>query len=262
MSSKVRPEAPSDASSAVPARGGPQNVEVLAIVQARMSSTRLPGKVVADVCGEPMLLLLLTRLQAARSVRGILVATSTDASDDGIEDVARKAGCETYRGSLDDVLGRFVAAAANDEGPLIRITADCPLIDPGLVDAVAELFARTPNCAYASNIEPRTYPDGLDVEVFSRQALERAAEVATDPRDREHVTAVMRRDPARFAAAALVCDEPLGDLRWTVDTEADLDFLRLVVARLGEGRYTAGMRDILDAVRAEPSLVDYRGRRG
>jgi spore coat polysaccharide biosynthesis protein SpsF (cytidylyltransferase family) len=235
---------------------------VLAIVQARTSSTRLPGKVLADVRGEPMLLLLLQRLQRARRVEQIVVATSTDASDDGVADVARDAGCKTHRGSLDDVLGRFVTAAGDHEGPCARITADCPLIDPALVDAVAELFDRTPNCAYASNIEPRTYPDGLDVEVFSREALKLAAEVATDPQDREHVTTVMRRDPSRFAAASLVADELLGNLRWTVDTGADLDFLRLVVARLGTHRYTAGMREILDAIRTDPSLADYRGRRG
>jgi spore coat polysaccharide biosynthesis protein SpsF len=209
-----------------------------------------------------MLLLLLKRLQNATRLERIVVATSMDASDDGVEDLARKAGCDVYRGSLDDVLARFVGAAAGHDGPLARLTADCPLIDPGLVDAVAELFGRTPDCAYASNIERRTYPDGLDVEVFSREALDLAAKVAIDPGDREHVTTVIRRDPTRFPAAALVLDEPLGELRWTVDTEADLDFVRRVVDRLGARRYTAGMGEILGAIRMEPSLADYRGRRG
>ena len=216
----------------------------------------------ADVGGEPMLLLLLKRLKGAERLEHILVATSTHASDDEIEDVARDAGCGAFRGSLDDVLGRFVAAASGHGGPFTRITADCPLIDPALVDAVVELFDRTPNCAYANNIEPRTYPDGLDVELFSREALELAAEIATDPQDREHVTTVMRRDPTRFATAALVSDESLGDLRWTVDTEADLDFLRRVVVRLGARRYTASMGEILYAIREDPSLADYRGHRG
>jgi spore coat polysaccharide biosynthesis protein SpsF len=236
--------------------------EVLAIVQARMSSTRLRGKVLAEVCGEPMLLLLLKRLKGAKQVGRIVVATSTDPSDDRVEEVSRKADCGVCRGALDDVLGRFVAAAADHPGPFVRITADCPLIDPALVDAVAELFHRTPDCAYASNIEPRTYPDGLDVEVFSRKALELAAGIAISPTDREHVTAVIRRDPGRFATAALVSDECLRDLRWTVDTEADLDFVRRVAARLGAHRYTAGMAETLSAIRMQPSLAEYRGRRG
>jgi spore coat polysaccharide biosynthesis protein SpsF (cytidylyltransferase family) len=209
-----------------------------------------------------MLQFLLKRLKRAKRVEQIVVATSTDASDDGVKDLAREAGCTVCRGSLDDVLERFVDAATGHKGPFARITADCPLIDPALVDAVAELFDRTPNCAYASNIEPRTYPDGLDVEVFSRDALGLAAEVAIDPQDREHVTAVMRRDSTRFTTAALVSDEPLGHLRWTVDTEADLDFIRRVVVRLGAARYTAGMGEILTAIRMEPSLADFRGHRG
>ena len=113
------------------------------------------------------------------------------------------------------------------------------------------------------NIEPRTYPDGLDVEVFSRVVLDLTDEIATDRQDREHVTPVMRRDPDRFPAVALVSEEPLGDLRWTVDTEADLDFVRRVVARLGTRRYTAGMVGIPDA-RPERtlSLADHRGHSG
>lgn len=235
---------------------------MLAIVQARMSSTRLPGKVLADVEGEPMLMLLLKRLRRAELVEQIVVATSADASDDRVEDLARKSGSAVYRGSLDDVLGRFVGAAAGHDGPIARVTADCPLIDPTLVDRVAEVFEQTPDCAYASNIEPRTYPDGLDVEVFSRKALEFAVKVATDPQDREHVTTVMRREQIHFPTASLICDEDLGDLRWTVDTQADLEFLRLVVARLGARRYLAGMREILDGIHTEPSLADHGGRRG
>jgi spore coat polysaccharide biosynthesis protein SpsF (cytidylyltransferase family) len=235
---------------------------VLAIVQARMTSTRLPGKVLADVGGEPMLMLLLRRLQRAKTVGQIVIATSSDPSDDEVENLARKSGSKTYRGSLDDVLGRFVGAAGDYRGALARITADCPLIDPTLLDAVVELFDETPNCAYASNIEPRTYPDGLDVEVFGREALDLAAELAIDPDDREHVTTIMRGDPIRFPSAALTSAERLGDLRWTVDDETDLDFLRQVIARLGTRRYTADMEEILGAIRMEPSLANYQGRRG
>lgn len=236
---------------------------VVAIVQARMSSTRLPGKVLADVHGEPMLALLIRRLRGARGIEQIVVATSIDPADDCVEQAARGMGCAVYRGDRDDVLGRFVGAAAAHEGPLVRVTADCPLIDPAIVDAVIDFFRSTPECAYASNIEPRTYPDGLDVEVFSAETLERVAATAEDPYDREHVTAMIRRDPSRFRSASLVCEtEHLGDVRWTVDQEDDLEFVREVVARLGARRYTAGMSEILESVRAEPSLADFRGRRG
>jgi spore coat polysaccharide biosynthesis protein SpsF (cytidylyltransferase family) len=146
---------------------------------------------------------------------------------------------------------------------LARVTADCPLIDSVIVDAVVDLFCSTAGCAYASNIEPRTYPDGLDVEVFSSEALEDVAAGATDPHDREHVTPAILGNPHRFPSASLIWEEEqLNDVRWTVDTQDDLEFVREVVARLGPRRYTAGMREILETVRQEPSLTDYRGRRG
>jgi spore coat polysaccharide biosynthesis protein SpsF (cytidylyltransferase family) len=234
----------------------------LAVVQARMSSTRLPGKVIADVCGEPMLALLLKRLARSRRIRRIVVATSTDPGDDVIEEIATALGHDAYRGSRDDVLARFVGAAAGHHGPVVRITADCPLIDAVIVDEVIALFGATSGCEYASNIEPRTYPDGLDVEVFSPKALSVAAALAVDSDDREHVTAVMRRDQQRFGSVSLVREESLGDLRWTVDTADDLAFVTEVVRRLGSDRYTAGMSEILEAVRQEPSFADLNGRRG
>jgi spore coat polysaccharide biosynthesis protein SpsF (cytidylyltransferase family) len=224
---------------------------------------RLPGKVLADVGGEPVLALLLRRLRRSRDIERIVVATSTDPADDRIEQVARGMSCDVHRGSRDDVLSRFAGAATGHAGPLARVTADCPLIDSVIVDAVIDLFCGTAGCAYASNIEPRTYPDGLDVEVFSSEALGVVAAGAVDPQDREHVTPAIRRDPHRFRSASLVCEEEqLGDVRWTVDTHDDLEFVREVVARLGPRRYTAGMREILEAVRREPSLTNYGGRRG
>ena len=142
-----------------------------------------------------MLALLLRRLQPARELQRIVVATSTESVDDRIEDVAREIGSDVYRGALDDVLSRFEGAASRHPGPLVRVTADCPLIDPAIVDDAIRLFERTPGCAYASNVEPRTYPDGLDVEVFSAAALQRVARMTKQPADREHVTTVIRRNP-------------------------------------------------------------------
>jgi spore coat polysaccharide biosynthesis protein SpsF len=236
--------------------------KVLAVVQARMSSTRLPGKSLADVGGEPMLSLLLQRLQRSRKIDGLVIATSIDRSDDAIEATVQELGRRVYRGDRDDVLARFVGAANGHRGPVVRITADCPLIDPSIADEVIDLFLNSSDCDYASNIEPRTYPDGLDVEVVSHELLERIAASVDEPSDREHVTSAIRRDVERLRSASLVLEENLGDLRWTVDTSDDLGFVRQVVARLERRRYAAGMTEILAAIRAEPSLACYHGRRG
>jgi spore coat polysaccharide biosynthesis protein SpsF len=234
----------------------------LAIVQARMTSTRLPGKTLADVCGEPMLALLLGRLRHASEVGRIVVATSTDPDDDPIEELGRALSFEVYRGERDDVLGRFVGACDGHAGAAVRITGDCPLVDAGIVDEVIRLFHATEGCVYASNIEPRTYPDGLDVEVVACSVLRGLADETDDPDEREHVTIAIRGGPERFPRAALVREEDLGDLRWTVDTAEDLEFLRRLVPRLGPARDRAGLEQILAAVRAEPSLAAFEGRRG
>jgi spore coat polysaccharide biosynthesis protein SpsF len=239
-------------------------MSALAIVQARMSSTRLPGKVLADVGGEPMLALLLRRLARAKNVDEIRVATSTRSEDDAIAEQAQALGHAAYRGPLDDVLARFVGAAEGHAGPIVRLTADCPLIDPATVDAVIALFEGTAGCAYASNVLPRTYPDGLDTEVVSLAALQAIHAETTDATEREHVTIGVRADPARWPAAALVHEpESLGELRWTVDTPDDLAFVRAVVARLDDARYEASMEAILGRVRSDPALAAFPGgRRG
>lgn len=234
----------------------------LVVVQARMSSTRLPGKVLADVDGEPMLALLLRRLSGVRRASGIVVATSDAPDDAQIADAAARCGVRVHRGSLDDVLGRFAGAIGDHAGPVVRVTADCPLIDPDVVDAAVELFGATEGCAYASNVTVRTYPDGLDVEVVDADALRAVAAETRDPAAREHVTIAVREDPARFPAADLVHPEDLGDLRWTVDTAEDLAFVRTVVRRLGPRRAQAGLEEILQAVRRAPSLVARDGVRG
>lgn len=237
-------------------------VGALAIVQARMSSTRLPGKTLADVEGEPMLALLLRRLRNARRIGEILIATSTDVLDDPIVRLASSVGVAVSRGSRLDVLERFLVATADREGPVVRITGDCPLIDPGIVDRTVERFLSVPGCAYASNIEPRTFPDGLDVEVFDAGALLMVASESLDTYDREHVTSAIRARPERFPQAALVAACDLGALRWTVDEPEDLEFVRALVRRLGDRRHEAGMAEILSAVRDEPSLAAFHGCRG
>ena len=231
----------------------------LAVVQARMSSSRLPGKSLADIDGEPSLALMLRRVERARSVARVVVATSTDSVDDPIASLAHELGISAVRGPLEDVLARFVAAVVDHDGPVVRLTGDCPLIDPAIIDEVVALYQRTPGCAYASNIEPRTFPDGLDVEVVAADALRTIAAETISDADREHVTTAIRAQPSRFPAASLVHDPDLGHVRWTVDEQVDLEFVRDVVSRLGERRYEAGLDEILDAVRIPPSMAEFGG---
>lgn len=228
----------------------------LAVIQARMSSTRLPGKVLADVAGQPLLDLLLDRLARSRTLDHVVVATSTEPSDDPIAAFCEERGVVVHRGSLDDVLERFVGAIGDFPGIVVRITADCPLIDPTIVDAVVEALVASPASVYSSNVEPRTFPDGLDVEAIRASAMRELDETVTDPGLREHVTLQLRRDPSRWPRTSVVHQPDLGSLRWTVDTASDLDFVRAVVDRLGPRRYAAGLDEILESVRRGPSLSD------
>jgi spore coat polysaccharide biosynthesis protein SpsF (cytidylyltransferase family) len=227
-----------------------------------MSSTRLPGKTLAEVDGEPLLALLLRRLGFARRIGEIVVATSVEPSDDPIVELALSLGARVSRGPRRDVLARFLVAIGDRDEPIVRITGDCPLIDPCIVDDAVELFRSTPGCAYASNIQPRTFPDGLDVEVVAGAALRAVAGESLDEEDREHVTSAIRSQPERFRQAAMVRECDLGELRWTVDELEDLEFVRVLVGRLGARRYEARLVEILSAVRAEPSLAAYHGCRG
>jgi spore coat polysaccharide biosynthesis protein SpsF (cytidylyltransferase family) len=212
--------------------------------------------VLADIEGEPMLALLLRRVAAARSLTGIVVATSEGSDDDPVAAAAVAAGAAVHRGPLDDVLARLAGAAAGHDGAVVRLTADCPLADPAVIDETVQLLERSPLCRYASNVEPRTYPDGLDVEALPAATLRELDATVADPDLREHVTLAIRRAPDRWGAAALVHRPDLGALRWTVDTEDDLRFVRAVVGRLGAARHSAGIDAILAAVRAEPSLAE------
>lgn len=202
------------------------------IVQARMTSTRLPGKVLLPVAGRPMLAWVLDRLRAVRADVGVAVATTTGAPDDTIVELCMTLGIPVVRGSEHDVLDRYHEAAAElNADPVIRITSDCPLIDPATSRAVLELWERdTPD--YASNTLARTFPRGLDTEVLSRSALDAAWAMATEPFEREHVTPYVYRRPERFRLVNLFNAENEGMRRWTVDTPEDLDFVRVIYGEL------------------------------
>ncbi len=206
----------------------------LAILQARMSSTRLPGKVLAPILGQPMIARHAERLRRSQRIDQLLVATSLDPSDDPLAQACAANGLDVFRGDLNDVLGRFCGALAAYPAAtaVIRLTADCPLADWTVID---ELVARhhAENADYTSNTFPeRTYPHGLDAEVIRPEALLRAHRETTDPYDREHVTPFLYRRPQEHRIAGQTRAPSLAHLRWTVDFPEDLAFVRSAYARL------------------------------
>src|SRR5579871_1881320 len=197
------------------------DVNTVAIIQARMASTRLPGKVLADIGGRPMLARVIDRVRAASTIDDVLVATSTSRADDAIEVLCREHRIAVFRGDENDVLDRYYRAAqATRADVVVRITADCPLHDPQVIDTVVSRFDPS-RFDYASNAVDRTYPDGLDVEVFSFQALERAWREAQWASEREHVTAFIWKHPDRFRLHHVCQATDLSAARWTVDEPSD-----------------------------------------
>lgn len=207
---------------------------ILGVIQGRMSSTRLPGKVLAEVEGMPMIGRQVERLRRSQRLDELVLATSDEASDDPLADYCRALGMKIVRGPLDDVLARFALAADAfpEADTLVRLTADCPLTDWRVLDAMLDQHRDNAD-DYTNNTMPeRTFPHGLDVEAVRMEAFRTAAAEATDPYDREHVTPYLYRNPRRFRVAGFRRDPSLGHLRWTVDYPADLDFVRHVYGAL------------------------------
>lgn len=221
----------------------------VAILQARMSSSRLPGKVMKPLAGRPMVERQIERLRRCETLSRLVVATSDDPSDDVLASFLKDIGVESHRGPLADVLGRYVGAieALGVSGQVVRLTADCPLADPGVIDDCVRLQARL-GVDYCSNGRNRTYPRGLDVEVFNAADLLTAGREATDPYDREHVTPYLYRPGAPFTQGELVQARDESALRWTVDTPEDYAFVEKVYAAL----YPAKPDFTSDDIRALP----------
>ena len=220
-------------------------MNTICVVQARTGSTRLPGKVLADIGGVPLLAFLLSRLRPL-PVDEIVVATSDRPGDDAVARLATDSGFAVVRGPEDDVLARFaVALAEHPADNVIRITADCPFTDPQLVAEVLDRH-RDQHADYTTNVIPRTFPKGLDVEVANASALLDADREARNPLEREHVTPFLYRHPERFRLANIRCPDLLGEERWDVDTPADLARAR-ELAELMPSR-DVPWRDLLAAV--------------
>ena len=216
-------------------------MRVVAIVQARTGSTRLPRKVLADLAGAPVLERVLTRLGRCRRLDEVVVATTDLPGDDVLAELCRARGWPCSRGSEQDVLDRYYqAATAHDAEAVVRITSDCPLIEPAVVDRVVDEFLqRQPQLSYASNVIPRrTYPRGLDTEVFTFAALERAWREDKREAYREHVTPYIYNNPELFSVHCVEHEEDLSHLRWTVDTAEDMELVRRIYEALGGDDFT------------------------
>ena len=215
---------------------------IVAIVQARVGSTRFPRKVLTDISGATMLERVVERVREARSVERVVVATTTATDDDAVEQLCRRIGVACFRGSEEDVLDRY-HAAAHEHGAsiVVRITSDCPLLDPALIDTVVDQVAG--GCDYAANVVRTTYPDGLDVEAMTVAALDRAWREAVRPHEREHVTPYLRDGGFRVGSVEETGRRDLGRLRWTVDEPEDLEFVRSVYERIPAG--STSFEDVL-----------------
>jgi spore coat polysaccharide biosynthesis protein SpsF len=231
---------------------------IVCISQARMTSTRLPGKVLLPAAGRPLLEHHLGRLQRCRRVDVVALATTVNADDDPLVELAGRLGVPVFRGDEADVLGRYAACAAACAADLvIRVTSDCPLIDPALIDGLVTLFEQaTPPAGYAS-INTGILPRGLDAEIFPRALLDEAARLATAAADREHVTPFIRR---RTEGGRLLFDDgvrrSVGHLRWCVDEPADFELIRRMLEELMPTAPDFGWRECLAVIERHPDWAE------
>lgn len=227
---------------------------ILAILQARMSSSRLPGKVMKPLLGQPMLWREIERVQRATTLDALVVATSDDRSDDPIEQLCRARGVDCFRGSLDDVLDRFYCAAQHRKPQyVVRLTGDCPVLDPAVIDAVVRHCVEG-KFDYATNALKPTFPDGLDVEVFTFACLETAWREAKLPSQREHVTPFINQQPERFKIGDYAGSRDLSYLRWTVDEVLDFELIRQIYEELYPDKPDFSTDDILALLEQKPAL--------
>jgi spore coat polysaccharide biosynthesis protein SpsF len=248
--------------------------KIVAIIQGRMSSSRLPGKILADIAGQPMLTRVFTRTSRARTLNEVIFATTSDSSDDPVAEYCDFSGIPFTRGSLFDVLDRYYQAASKANADVvIRITADCPVIDPMLIDDVVNTLLED-EYDFVCNRLPlpwsRTYPIGLDVEACSFKILKKAWKEAKEPQHREHAmpyfyegvslvnesrTLQTGISPRGYKIALLHHTADFGDYRWTVDTPEDLEFMRQIYSRFN-GRDDFKWKEVLDLVHGEPELME------
>jgi len=227
--------------------------KVVAIIQARTGSTRLPSKVFADLAGAPMLERVINRVGRARRLDEVVIATTDLPADDGIEQFCNERKTLVHRGSPDDLLDRYYQTArARAADVVVRITSDCPLIEPEIIDKVVDEYEQgQPKVEYSSNtVVTRTYPRGLDAEAIRFDALERSWREDTNPAWREHATPYIYRHPERFVMHIVTDPVDRSAMRWTVDTPEDLAFIRRIYDHFGHDRFS--WRDVIALLDEHP----------
>lgn len=228
-------------------------MNVVAIIQARMSSRRLPGKVLMKLAGESVLGHVVSRVNSCKTIQKVVIATSTDVTDDAIEKWCEERNVPCYRGSLNDVLDRYYQAAVeSDADAIVRITADCPAIDPTIVDEVVSGFLSDGYEFFGLSGE---FPDGLDCTVFTFSAIEQAWRDAKLPSEREHVGPYIEKNPELFKGGGLKKFVGLSHHRWTLDEPNDFEFLKIVFERLYQVNKLFLATDVLALLDKEPELL-------
>ncbi len=237
-------------------------MKVVAIIQARMGSSRLPGKVLEAILEKPTLWHLINRLQTAQLVDKIVIATSINQQDKPIVKFAEENGIDCYAGSELDLVDRLYQTAREyGAEAMVRITGDCPLVDPLVVDRVTKYYLDGQGSLdYVSNVSPRTYPDGLDTEVFSLSALERVWQEVKDPREREMIPENFLEHPKKYRLGNVAYDRDLSAMRWTVDYPDDLKFITEIYRRLYREDKIFVMADILELLTKNPELPEINRR--
>ncbi len=228
-----------------------------AIIQARMGSTRLPGKIMKNISGQPLLWHVVDRLKRCNSLDEIIIATTTNEKDNVIDDFANNNHVKCYRGSEEDVLGRYLDAAKKfDIGQIVRITSDCPLIDPGTVDILIEEH-KNKEADYSSNTMERTYPRGLDTEVFSTELLEVVDKEANETFQREHVTPYLYQNPDKFNLNNHTAKEEFHrpEFRLCVDTPEDFELIKIVYEHFYNPPNIVNIEDVIGLLDKEPDIA-------
>ncbi len=232
-------------------------MKIVATIEARMSSSRLPGKVLLPALGRPMLWHLVQRLRAVPSINEIVVAATVHPSDDAIEKFCREEGVPFFRGSEDDVMGRVIGAAESVSGDIIvEITGDCPILDPDLAEQTIRMFLRN-GSQYAANSFISSYPDGMDIQVFPLEVLKRSYSMTEDPLDREHVSRHIVQNPGLFRHLYVVAPPSLSwpGLGLTLDEPADYELIKRIIEHFGEASPLFGCGEVIELLKSRPDWL-------
>ncbi|MDC0225483.1 glycosyltransferase family protein [Gammaproteobacteria bacterium] len=232
-------------------------MKFIATIEARMTSSRLPGKPLMKAGSKTMLEHLVMRLRRVKSIDNIVLATTVNNEDDDLVDEAERLGINYFRGSEDDVLNRVIGAASSvDADVIIEITGDCPIIDPGIIEQTIQMY-KAHNVDYVSNVMVRSYPDGMDVQVFSLETLIKSASMTNDPLDIEHVSLHIRNNPELFTRVHLVAPPELHwpELGLTLDEKKDFDLISAVIEHFGDSSYLFSCQEAINLLKENPQLT-------